>query len=173
MKRLSLLVLVIVVTLYAAPALVGQQQPPAVPTNESPVTTVPGTIAPPAPGAPTVPAVVTTTVPSPASPQNPADQVMWALAMSYALRYILKKKWFSFLNEDSIGRTKAFAGFLVAALTAAGIHFAVNGSPFDGQGASVTITGLSFDALKDVGFQWVSQQGWYELIVKPGQKAVT
>ncbi len=143
-------------------------QPP--PTPSSTVTTVPGTIQPPAPGAPTQPAIAVTSVPSPASPQNPTDQVMWALAMSYLLKYLTQKGWLSFLTPTSSARIKAFVGFVVAFGTAAGIHLAVNGSLFDAHGAQFTITGLSFDALKDVGFQWVAQQGWYDTIVK---KAVT
>jgi hypothetical protein len=166
MKPISLcaLVLAFVAFVYAGPLLRGQEA--GQPAAGTPVTNVPGTIQPAAPGAPTQPAVAVTTVPSPASPQNPTDQVMWALAMSYALRFLTKKGWLSFLTPASTARVKAVAGFLVAAATAAGIHFIVNGSPFDGAGASITITGLSLDAIKDVGFQWVSQQGWYDLVVK-------
>lgn len=165
MKPVSLcaLVLAFVTFVYAGPLLRGQE---ASQPASGPITTVPGTIQPPAPGAPTQPAVAVTTVPSPASPQNPSDQVMWALAMSYALKYLTNKGWLSFLTPGSTARVKAFAGFIVAAATAAGIHFVVNGSPFDGAGASITVTGLSLDAIKDVGFQWVCQQGWFDLVVK-------
>lgn len=146
----------------AGPILHGQD----VPSQQVPVTSVPGTVQPPAAGAPSQPAVAVTTVPSPASPQNPTDQVMWALAMSYLLRYVTKKRWIGFLTPEATQSIKAFTGFIVAAGTAAGIHFAVNGSPLDGHGASITISGLSFDVFKDVGFQWVSQQGWYDFVVK-------
>ncbi len=157
-------VLIAVVLMFTAGAH-GQPAQPA-PTTSSAVTTVPGTIAPPAPGAPTQPAIAVTSVPSPASPQNPTDQVMWALAMSYLLKYLTQKGWLSFLTPTSSSRIKAFVGFVVAFGTAAGIHLAVNGSLFDAHGAEFTVTGLSFDALKDVGFQWVAQQGWYDTIVK-------
>jgi hypothetical protein len=54
----------------------------------------------------------------------------------------------------------------VALATAAGIHIAVSGSVLDGSGLSFSITGLTVDAIKDVGFQWVAQQGWYDALVK-------
>lgn len=158
------LVLALVIALYALP-LRGQTVTP--PSSSPIVTTVPGTVQPAAPGAPSQTAVAVTTVPSPASPQNPSDQIMWALAMSYALRFLTQKGWLSFLTPTSTTRIKTLCGFLVAAGTAAGIHFVVNGSPLAGAGASITVTGLSLDAFKDIGFQWVSQQGWYDLVVKP------
>lgn len=139
-------------------------QPPTT-TVEVPVTAVPGRTAVPGPGVPSQPAVQVTTVPSPASPQHAPEQIMWALVASYLLQYLKKSKWFSFLTPESTGRLQAQCGFLVALLTAAGIHFSITGNVMDGSGAAFTITGLSFDALKDVGFQWASQQGWYDLIV--------
>ena len=160
---LAIAALALVLLAYGAPLLRGQTaaEPPA-----TPVTSVPGSIQPPAPGAPTQPAVAVTSVPSPASPQNPSDQIMWALAMSYALRYITIKGWLKFLSVDSEPRVKAFCSFIVAAATAAGIHMAVNGSFFSTGGVGLSITGLSMNAFKDIGFQWVSQQGWYDLVVK-------
>lgn len=163
-KHLAVLVVLFVLGAYYAPLLHGQPDPTQPPA--SPITNVPGTVAPAAQGVPTQPAVAVTTVPSPVSPQNPLDQVMWALAMSFGMRFITKKGWFAFLTPTSTARIKTLCGFLIAAGTAAGIHLAVNGSPFDGHGASITITGLSFDAFKDVGFQWVSQQAWYDGLVK-------
>jgi len=161
MKRLSVVVALAWVVLIYAPRLHGQQgQPPTV------VQQVPGVIQPPATGAPSQPAIAVTTVPSPASPQNPTDQIIWALAMSYLLRYVTTKRWLSFLTPDATARVKAICGFVVAFCTAAGIHLAVNGSPLDGHGATITISGLSFDVLKDVGFQWVSQQAWFDALVK-------
>lgn len=167
MKRLAALVLLGVVLIYGAPLLRGQE-PSKPPETTSPIANVPGTLTTPAPGSPSQTAVVTTTVPSPASPQHVPEQVMWALAMSYALSYLTKKGWLSFLTPESSARVKAFCGFLVAAGTAAGIHFAVSGTLLDGQGVSFTITGLSVDAFKDIGFQWVSQQAWYSAVVKKG-----
>lgn len=159
------LILAFVVFVYGAPLLRGQEPTPPSPVAGA-VTSVPGTIQSAAPGSPSQTAVAVTTVPSPASPQNPADQVMWALAMSYALRFLTKKGWLSFLTPESSARVKAFCGFLVAAMTAAGIHIVVNGSPLDAHGAAISITGLSLDAVKDVGFQWVSQQAWFDTVVK-------
>lgn len=130
------------------------------------MTSVPGQLQPPAPGAPSQPAVAVTTVPSPAAPQNPLDQVMWAGAISYVLRYLTKKKWFPVLSEDASSRLKTQFAFIAALLTAAGIHFAVNGSFFSHEGISFSFAGLSFDAVKDIGFQWLSQQAWYDTIVK-------
>ncbi len=140
-----------------------QGEQPATPT---PVVPVPGTIQPAPAGSPSQPAVVTTTVSSPAAPQNPLDQVMWALAMSLLLRYVTNKRWLAFLTPEASGRIKAVSGFLVAASTAAGIHLAVNGSFFSSGGVAFSLTGISFDAFKDIGFQWVSQQAWYDGLVK-------
>ena len=164
MKRVLIAVGVIVALIYYAPLIRGQGQPP--PPSGSPVTTVPGTILPPAPGAPTVPAVAVTSVPSPAAPQNPLDQMMWAAAMAYVIQFLKKKAWFTFLTPASEARTKAIWGFCVAAATAAGIQLVVNGSFFTTGGVSVGVTGLSFDAFKDVGFQWLSQQIAYDGLVK-------
>jgi hypothetical protein len=111
-------------------------------------------------------AVVTTTVPSPASPTHVPEQVMWALAMSYALEWLKKQTWFPLLNPNTTSNMQALAGFIVAACTAAGIHVAVTGSVLDGAGLSFSITGLTMDAIKDVGFQWISQQAWYDGLVK-------
>lgn len=164
MKRVLITVGVVVALVYYAPLIRGQGQPAA--PSGSPITTVPGTILPPAPGAPAVPAVAVTSVPSPAAPQNPLDQMMWAAAMAYVIQFLKKRSWFKFLTPESEARTKAIWGFVVAAMTAAGIHLVVNGSFFTSGGVSVGITGLSFDAFKDVGFQWLSQQIAYDGLVK-------
>jgi hypothetical protein len=153
-----------VLLMYTAPALRSQTAQSQGPTSSA-VTTVPGQIAPPAPGAPTQPAIAVTTVPSPASPQNPIDQVMWAGAVAYILDYLKKKPWFPVLSENTLPRIKAQIGFIAALLTAVGIHFAVNGSFFSHDGLQFSVAGLSFDAVKDVGFQWLSQQAWYDTIV--------
>ena len=163
MKRYAALVVVAGLLLWSWPSIAGTQQP--APTGP-PVVPVPGVVQPAPAGSPAQPAVAVTTVPSPASPQNPTDQVMWALAASLLLRYVTKKRWLSFLTPDAEPNVKALIGFLTAFSTATGIHFIVNGSPFDGHGATLTITGLSFDLIKDVGFQWVAQQAWYEGLVK-------
>lgn len=157
-------IVMFVLTSYASPMLRGQTSSP--PNPSSPVTQVSGSVPAANPANPSQAAVAITTVPSPASPQHVPEQVMWALAMSYAMAYLTKKGWLSFLTPASTARVKAAAGFLVAAGTAAGIHFAVSGSLMDGHGASLTITGLSMDAIKDIGFQWVSQQAWYDGLVK-------
>ncbi len=165
MKRVLPLVFVafVLATCYA-PLLRGQV--PATP-GQAPVTTpVPGVVVPAAPGAPSTPAVAVTTVPSPAAPQSPMDAVMWSLAMSYVLRFLMNLKRFTWLTPESSARIKAWAGFFVAAGTAAGIHLAVNGSFLSHGGVGFTVTGLSVDALKDIGFQWASQQAWYEGLVK-------
>ena len=151
------------VLMYSAPSL--RSQVPSTGTAST-VTQVPGQIAPPAPGAPTQPAIAVTTVPSPASPQNPLDAVMWAGAASYVIRYLTKKSWFPLLSAGSSSQLKTQFGFVVALLTAAGIRLAVNGSFFSQEGVGFTMTGLSAHAVKDVGFQWLSQQTWYDLIVK-------
>ena len=139
-------------------------QPP--PLNPAGSATVPGTIAQPAPGAPTTQAIPVTTVPSPAAPQNPIDQFIWAGVASYLLRYLTKRQWFPVLTPESTSRLKTQVGFVVALLTAAGVHMAVNGSFFSADGVGFTMTGLSAHAIKDVGFQWLSQQAWYDVIVK-------
>ena len=139
------------------------QQPAAGPV---PITEVPGAARTVPEGQPSQPAVPITTIPGPASPQHVPEQVMWALAASYALRYLTHKGWLSFLTPESSKRVKAFCGLLVATCTAAGIHFAVTGSILDGGGAAITISGVSWDALKDIGWQWVSQQAWYDGLVK-------
>lgn len=153
-KRVAALFVIGFLLVYALPSRGGQPAPP--------VTTVPGVIQPPV-----------TTVPSPASPQNPMDQVEWALAASFLLRYVTKKRWFQFLSDETEPQIKTLVGFVTAFGTAAGIHFVVNGSPFDGHGATVTVSGISFDLIKDVGFQWVSQQAWYEGLVKQVQPVFT
>jgi hypothetical protein len=156
------IVFAFIVFAYAGPAVKGQ-----VPTQQTnPVTTVTGTVPTPAPGVSTQAAVVTTTVPSPASPTHVPEQVMWGLAMSYVMRYLTQKGWLSFLTPQSTARVKTICGFLVAAATAAGIHFAVSGTLVDGGGVSFSVTGISLDAVKDIGFQWVSMQAWYDGLVK-------
>lgn len=119
---------------------------------------------PPAADEPSQPAVPTQEVPSPAAPDHWPEQGMWALVASYAYQYLKKTKWFTFINEDTTARVQAQFGFVMAVLTAAGVHFAVDGE-FFGSGASFTVTGLSWTVVKDVAFQWASQQGWYDLLV--------
>lgn len=161
-KRLTLAALGAVLVLYTVP-LFGQTQP-LTPTGAS--ATVPGTIALPAPGTATTQAIPVTTVPSPAAPTNPIDQLIWAGVASYLLRYFTQKKWFPVLTPESSSRLKTQIGFVVALATAAGVHMAVNGSFFSSEGVGVTLTGFSAHAVKDVGFQWLSQQAWWDVIVK-------
>lgn len=158
--------LTLVVAVYAAPLLAGQTQPVTQQPGGPPITSVPGTIAPVAPGAPATPAVTVTTVSSPAAPQNLVDSAIWALLMSYALRFMTRWSKFTPLSPETPGRIKAVVGFVVAAATAAGIHVVVNGSFFAHDGLSFSATGLSFDAFKDIAFQWAFQQAWFEGIVK-------
>lgn len=132
-----------------------------------PIAQVPGSVPPPAKES--TPAVVTTTIPSPASPTHVPEQVMWALAMSYVMQFLKKQKWFPLLTPESTANVQAFFGFIVAMATAAGIHIAVTGNMLDGSGLSFSVTGLTIDAIKDVGFQWVSQQAWYDGLVKSRQ----
>lgn len=151
--------------LLFAVRLLAQQPPPA--PNGPPIVDVPGTVPTPVTDArPSQPAVPTKEVPSPAAPSNAQEAVGWALGSAYIIEYLKKKKWFTFLNEESSERAKTIFGFVVAALTAAGIQFAVSGSFLDAGGASVTITGITFTGIKDVLFQWIAQEGWYRGLIQ-------
>ncbi len=141
------------------------QDQPRITTTTPPIANVPGTL--PIPATTTTPAVITTTVPSPASPTHVPEQVIWALAMSYVMEWLKKQAWFPLLSAETSANMQAAFGFLVATVTAAGIHIAVQGSVMDPTGLSFSITGLTFDAIKDVGFQWVAQQAWFDTVVKP------
>ena len=137
------------------------------PAAQPPVVQVPGTApATPAPPIPSQPAVPVTEVKSPAAPAHYSDQAIWALIVSFLLQYLKRAGWFPWLTEASSARLKAQFGFVAALLTAAGVHFAVSGSVFDDGGASITITGFSLAAVKDVVWQWAAQQAWYKLAVK-------
>jgi hypothetical protein len=142
------------------------QQAPAAQAPGSPVVSVPATIPQPNPAQPQQNAVAVKQVESPAAPSHFGDQAIWALMVSFAIQWLKKSPWFGWITPDSSKRLKAQFGFLAAFLTAAGIHFAVSGSILDGGGASITVTGLSVNAFKDVAWQWASQQGWYRLVVK-------
>ena len=169
MRTAAIAALCLVALIYASPLLLGQQAAvvrTAAAQTGPPVTDVPGTVLTPAPGTPTTPAVTVTTVSSPAAPQNLVDSAIWALLMSYALRFVTKWSKFSPLSAETPARIKAFVGFVVAASTAAGIHIVVNGSFFTHDGLAFSATGLSFDAFKDIAFQWAFQQGWYDALVK-------
>lgn len=154
---------------YTVARLLGQGIGPPVVADPSgvpaPVAVVPPAVAPAAIPAPRdVPAVLVQEMPaSPASPNHMPEQITWALAMSYIYRYVNNKGW---LGANTTKRVKVVIGGVVATLTAVGIHIGVDGSFFGTAGASVTITGLSWDALKDIGFQWVSQEAWYDTIVR-------
>lgn len=142
-----------------------QQGPQAQPSG-SPVVSVPATIPQPNPDQPTQNAVAVKEVESPAAPAHAQDQALWALMVSLLIQYLKKAPWFTLLSDASSSRLKSAVGFAAALLTAAGIHLAVSGSVFDGGGASITVTGLSLNAFKDVAWQWASQQGWYRAVVK-------
>lgn len=173
MKRLLPVVFILALFVVYAGPLFGSQTASVAqaPSTSQTVTTVPGTIQPPADGAPGQKAIAVTTVPSPAAPQNPLDQIVWAAAASYVIQFLKKWKLFGLISDESTSRAKAVFAFFVAVGTAAGIHFVINGSPFDSNGTTITITGLSFDAFKDVGFQWLSQQMWYDGLVKKANLA--
>lgn len=142
------------------------QQP--APTQPAPVVEVPGTIPTPATeDRPSQSAVPVKEVPSPAAPSNGQEAIGWGLGAALLVEYLKKKKWFTFLNDDSSEKAKAIFGFLSALFTTAGIQFAVSGSIFDAGGASVTATGITLVGVKDVLFQWIVQQGWYLALIKP------
>ncbi len=134
--------------------------------QESPVVNVPGTPSVVSPNIPSQSAVTVKQAESPAAPSHYGDQAIWALMVSFVLQWLKKSPWFGWITPDSSARLKTQFGFLAAFLTAAGIHFAVSGSMLDGGGAAITMSGLSVNAVKDVAWQWASQQGWYRLLVK-------
>jgi len=86
--------------------------------------------------------------------------------VSMLIQWLKKSPWFGWITPATSARIQTQFGFIAAFLTAAGIHFAVSGSILDGGGASITVTGLSINAFKDIAWQWASQQGWYQLVVK-------
>lgn len=149
--------------LFVAVYVDAQQPPPSSP--QSPVISVPGTPENVNPEKPNQPAVSVKEVTSPAAPSHYTDQAIWAIMVSFVLRYLTKKAWFPFLTEQSSQRLKAQFGFVTALLTAAGIHFAVTGNVLDG-GAAITISGISLDAFKDLAWQWTAQQTAYQMVVK-------
>ena len=120
----------------------------------------------PAAGPGTDTAVPTQEVTSPAAPAHWPDQVLWALAGTQLLEYLKRSKWFPWLSPRTTARIKAQWGFGMALLTAAGIHYVIQGSFFSSDGVAITISGVSFAAFKDLAIQWSSQQGWYQLIVE-------
>ncbi len=165
-RRIAVTLFVAALAIAAVPAAAWQEPAPQVP-----ITQVPGTPPTVAPGQPSQPAVTVTTVQSPAAPAHPADSVAWGLAAALFLQWVKKKRWLAFFTPEVTSRLQSLCGFAAAFATAAGIHFAVTGSVLDNGGAALTISGISWDAIKDVGFQWVSQQGWYLAVVKDRAKA--
>jgi hypothetical protein len=149
----------IVVCMLITGATIYAQQPP-------PVVTVPGTPQQVSPDVPSQPAVSVKEVSSPAAPANYGSQVIWALAVSLLIQWLKKSPWFGWIRPDTSARIQTQFGFIAACLTTAGIHFAVSGNPLIGDGASITVTGLSINAFKDLAWQWSAQQGWYQLVVK-------
>ena len=134
--------------------------------QQPPVVEVPGSVpTPQTTDRPSQEAVPTKEVPSPAAPSNMPESVGWALGATYIYEYLKKSGWFTPIAEKSSSRAKAVFGFVMAFLTAAGIQFAVSGSVFDAGGASVTFTGITLTGIKDVLFQWIAQQGWYDALV--------
>jgi hypothetical protein len=140
-------------------------------TQPGPIVSTPGSAPVAAPSVPSQTAVAVTEVKSPAAPAHYADQALWALMVSFLIEYLKKTKWFGWITPQSTARLKAQFGFIAALLTAAGIHFAVSGNLF-GDGATVTISGISANAVKDVLWQWAAQQGWYKLLVKDRETVI-
>lgn len=155
------LVVIAVLCALGLGRLSAQQAP-----TQSPVVNAPGTVPDATPSVPTVPAVTVTEVKSPAAPAHFQEQAIWALLASFLIQYLKKSRWFGFINEQSPQRLKATFGLIVALLTAAGVHLAVSGSLWSDGGATVTVTGLSFNVFKDAAWQWGAQQGWYNAVVK-------
>lgn len=175
--RVFALIAVCVLLLYFLPSrsLAQQQSPPPTPPTTSTAQPAPVDVSvpsastntsTPSPNVPPAQALPVQQVPSPASPTHASDSIFWGLIASYAMQYLKRVRWFSFLTETTSSRVKARFGFIVALITATGIHFAVTGSVLDGTGASITITGVSLDAFKDIVFQWASQQAWYDGVVR-------
>lgn len=154
--------LLIGVLFYCGPHLVAKQVQPG------PVVNTPGTVPAAKPGAdvPSQPAVAVTEVKSPAAPAHYTDQALWALMVSFLIQFLKKSPWFQWITPASSRRLKTQFGFLAAFMTAAGIHFAVSGSVLDDGGLSLSVSGLTLNAMKDVLWQWAAQQGWYRAIVK-------
>jgi len=146
--------------------VLAQQQP------TSPVVTVPGSPAVANPDLPSQPAVSVKEVSSPAAPSHYGDQAIWALMISFVIQWLKKSPWFGWITPQTSARIQTQFGFIAAALTTAGIHFAISGNPFDGGGASITISGLSVNMVKDVAWQWAAQQGWYRMLVKEPKEVI-
>jgi hypothetical protein len=166
MKKRTLIIAAGMVAALALGAGAFAQQAPQPQAPGSPVVSVPATIPQPNPNQPQQNAVAVKQVESPAAPSHASDQAIWALMVSLVIQYLKKAPWFGLLSDSSSSQLKSAVGFFAALLTAAGIHLAVSGSVFDGGGASITVTGLSLNAFKDVAWQWASQQGWYRAVVK-------
>ncbi len=152
--------------MLSAPASAQLAAPKPAQQSGSPVVSVPGAVPQVSADVPQQTAVAVKEVNSPAAPSHFGDQAIWALMVSFLIQWLKKSPWFGWITPESAARLKTQFGFLAAFLTAAGIHFAVSGSLLDGGGASITVTGLSVNAFKDVAWQWASQQGWYQLLVK-------
>jgi hypothetical protein len=167
-RNVSRLVIAVLVTIAAciSVGVFAQSSQPSTTTGGAPVVTVPGTPPAVSPDIPSQPAVAVKEVTSPAAPSHYGDQAIWALMVSLLIQWLKKTPWFGWITPQSSARLQTQFGFLAAFMTAAGIHFAVSGSVLDGGGASITVTGLSVNAFKDIAWQWASQQGWYQLVVK-------
>lgn len=166
----GLLILGLLITMLVTGWAVSSQpvaaQGTAVESGQVPSVNVPGAPTPAGAGKESTPAVPVTEVPSPAEPDHAKEQLMWALMASYLLQWLKKTAWFPWLTTEVSSRVQAAWGFALAVATAFGVHIAVQGSFHTAEGAAITITGLSLTVFKDVAWQWASQQGWYDLIVK-------
>lgn len=165
---------VAVLALVLAPmALVRAQPPePATVTITTPATTAEAPVTKPSEVKSDQGAVPTVDVPSGAEPTNAPAQFMWAGVAAFFLEWLKKTKLFPWLTEETSSRLKAVWGFLVAVATAVGISVAVQGSVLDPHGATITLSGISANAFKNIAWQWTAQQGWYRVAVKRATDAL-
>lgn len=164
-RVLVLAALVVAALTYYRP-LLAQEPQPSIPVTTPAAANQPETAGRPAPNVPAERALPVQEVPSPAAPSHLAAQAFWAIVASYVLQNAKRMKWIPFWSDNVTSQIKAVVGFCSAVATAVGIHFVVTGSILDDAGASITISGLSIDAFKDVIGQWVFQQIAYDKLVK-------
>jgi len=105
------------------------------------------------------------------APEHVGSQVSTGIMVSYILYVLKKAPWFKFLTDDMSAKVQATWGAVAATLTAAGVHLATTGSFLDGAGFSITVTGLSANVIRDIAFQWMSQQGWYDFVLRQRDNA--
>lgn len=102
------------------------------------------------------------------TPQNHIPETVgWGLVVSYLYQWAKNSKRIPLFDHEWTRATQARVGAIIAVLSAVGIHFSITGDFLDsaGPGATLTITGLTFNSVKDVALAWASQQAWYDLVV--------